>query len=131
MLEERVVGDVEIVPVLDGWRFGYYLGIRQGLAAWAPLLMAHPSWFSTILRYGTEDGWELLRRQPITAAEQRTAAEALGMQARAIYAHWLAERRPSATEVPGPLRRAGPKLGRNDPCHCGSGRKYKHCNGGN
>ncbi|MFW6253016.1 MAG: SEC-C metal-binding domain-containing protein, partial [bacterium] len=19
------------------------------------------------------------------------------------------------------------KLGRNDPCHCGSGRKYKHC----
>ena len=21
----------------------------------------------------------------------------------------------------------GPHLGRNDPCHCGSGRKYKHC----
>ncbi len=20
-----------------------------------------------------------------------------------------------------------PNLGRNDPCHCGSGRKYKHC----
>jgi len=20
-----------------------------------------------------------------------------------------------------------PKLGRNDPCHCGSGKKYKHC----
>lgn len=19
------------------------------------------------------------------------------------------------------------KLGRNDPCHCGSGKKYKHC----
>ena len=23
--------------------------------------------------------------------------------------------------------RAGPKLGRNDPCYCGSGKKYKHC----
>ena len=21
----------------------------------------------------------------------------------------------------------GPHLGRNEPCHCGSGRKYKHC----
>lgn len=27
------------------------------------------------------------------------------------------------------VRRAGPKLGRNDPCHCGSGRKFKQCHG--
>jgi hypothetical protein len=26
-----------------------------------------------------------------------------------------------------PDRRQAPKLGRNDPCFCGSGRKYKHC----
>ncbi|MGD9546689.1 MAG: YecA family protein [Candidatus Krumholzibacteriia bacterium] len=26
-----------------------------------------------------------------------------------------------------PVRRQTPKLGRNDPCHCGSGRKYKNC----
>jgi hypothetical protein len=26
-------------------------------------------------------------------------------------------------------RRAGPKVGRNDPCPCGSGKKYKHCCG--
>lgn len=25
--------------------------------------------------------------------------------------------------------RQGPKLGRNDPCHCGSGKKYKKCHG--
>jgi preprotein translocase subunit SecA len=25
--------------------------------------------------------------------------------------------------------RAGQKIGRNDPCPCGSGRKYKHCHG--
>ena len=23
----------------------------------------------------------------------------------------------------------GPKIGRNDPCPCGSGKKYKHCHG--
>jgi len=26
-------------------------------------------------------------------------------------------------------QRAGPKVGRNDPCPCGSGKKYKHCHG--
>ncbi len=25
------------------------------------------------------------------------------------------------------VRRAGPKIGRNDPCHCGSGKKFKQC----
>ena len=28
------------------------------------------------------------------------------------------------------VRRAVPKVGRNDPCPCGSGRKYKACHGG-
>ena len=27
------------------------------------------------------------------------------------------------------FQRAGKKVGRNDPCHCGSGKKYKHCHG--
>ncbi|NOY82355.1 MAG: preprotein translocase subunit SecA [Kiritimatiellaeota bacterium] len=27
------------------------------------------------------------------------------------------------------VRRAGPKIGRNEPCPCGSGKKYKHCCG--
>ncbi len=28
-----------------------------------------------------------------------------------------------------PYQRSGRKLGRNDPCHCGSGKKFKHCHG--
>jgi len=28
-----------------------------------------------------------------------------------------------------PIRREGDKVGRNDPCPCGSGKKYKHCHG--
>ena len=27
------------------------------------------------------------------------------------------------------VQREGPKVGRNDPCPCGSGKKYKHCHG--
>lgn len=28
-----------------------------------------------------------------------------------------------------PYRRAAPKIGRNDPCFCGSGKKHKKCHG--
>jgi SEC-C motif domain protein len=28
-----------------------------------------------------------------------------------------------------PVKRLEPKLGRNDPCHCGSGKKFKKCHG--
>ncbi|HEX8107714.1 MAG TPA: SEC-C metal-binding domain-containing protein, partial [Kofleriaceae bacterium] len=28
-----------------------------------------------------------------------------------------------------PVRRERPKVGRNDPCPCGSGKKYKKCHG--
>ena len=30
---------------------------------------------------------------------------------------------------PTPLQTEGPRVGRNSPCPCGSGRKYKHCCG--
>lgn len=36
---------------------------------------------------------------------------------------------PQPVPVPQTIRRAEPKIGRNDPCPCGSGRKYKHCHG--
>jgi preprotein translocase subunit SecA len=39
---------------------------------------------------------------------------------------------PAETEVQLPrvtVRRETPKVGRNDPCPCGSGKKYKHCHG--
>jgi preprotein translocase subunit SecA len=28
-----------------------------------------------------------------------------------------------------PTTRDEPKIGRNDPCHCGSGKKFKQCHG--
>jgi preprotein translocase subunit SecA len=34
-----------------------------------------------------------------------------------------------APQPAAPVRRDGPKVGRNDPCPCGSGRKYKKCCG--
>ncbi|OGA49566.1 MAG: preprotein translocase subunit SecA [Betaproteobacteria bacterium RIFCSPLOWO2_12_FULL_62_13] len=35
----------------------------------------------------------------------------------------------AVAEKPRPFVRGGQKVGRNDPCPCGSGKKYKHCHG--
>ena len=35
---------------------------------------------------------------------------------------------PNATMAP-IVKSDAEKIGRNDPCHCGSGKKYKHCHG--
>ncbi len=35
----------------------------------------------------------------------------------------------SGAEHPGTVRNFGAKIGRNDPCPCGSGKKYKACHG--
>ncbi|MGB0685034.1 MAG: SEC-C metal-binding domain-containing protein, partial [Planctomycetota bacterium] len=53
-------------------------------------------------------------------------AEASGLTADA------AEPNPDAvpeTPVPGTFTREQPKVGRNEPCPCGSGKKYKQCHG--
>ena len=36
---------------------------------------------------------------------------------------------PQDFKAPQTIQRNSPKLGRNDPCHCGSGKKFKHCCG--
>lgn len=38
-------------------------------------------------------------------------------------------RAPVEEEKPKPVQHDGPKVGRNDPCPCGSGKKYKKCHG--
>jgi len=47
----------------------------------------------------------------------------LGLYVRALRDPYL----DSAAGKTAPLQAAGAKLGRNDPCPCGSGRKYKKC----
>jgi preprotein translocase subunit SecA len=43
----------------------------------------------------------------------------------------VAERQQAALRVAAMQQpaQAGPRIGRNDPCPCGSGKKYKHCHG--
>ncbi len=45
------------------------------------------------------------------------------------YTHPNEDGSVSQEADPGPLADSLPRVGRNDPCPCGSGRKYKHCHG--
>jgi SEC-C motif-containing protein len=47
-------------------------------------------------------------------------------QFRRVEGQWFYE---DGEVAPKTVVRAGPKIGRNDPCPCGSGKKYKHCHG--
>ena len=47
--------------------------------------------------------------------------------ARNIHAYWRARRAPQ--EKPRQPIHKAPIPGRNDPCPCGSGKKFKHCHG--
>jgi SEC-C motif-containing protein len=61
--------------------------------------------------YGTEDGREVVLHEKAEFARENGA--------------WIYTR--SLREGPAPFKSAAPKAGRNDPCPCGSGKKYKHC----
>ena len=64
------------------------------------------------------------------AAEERPAMTNVRYQ-HTDYDQALDNERPAPAdgEKSQPFVRSGQKVGRNDPCPCGSGKKYKHCHG--
>ena len=54
----------------------------------------------------------------------RNAEEALPDTVARLVDYWSIVRAPPIT-----IRREQPKVGRNDPCPCGSGKKFKQCHG--
>ena len=46
------------------------------------------------------------------------------------YRYFRAQRKADVSAHAPEPRRNGSKVGRNDPCPCGSGKKYKRCCGG-
>src|SRR3954471_20259699 len=128
--------DGATIPVIDEWCVGYYQCITIERAAWAPLMGQHPEWFAVIMLYGTEDGWDELKRRQDSYDQHQVFADSLADSVRNIHRYWLEQRRMQIArgEGPGIIGRRDPirhalKIGRNDPCPCGSSRKYKRCHG--
>jgi uncharacterized protein len=126
-------GDV----IWELWLEGFTAAADLRRDAWAPLLdvggAPTHAWTTLVLLMdiangdpdmGEEDGARL-RSDPTGAI--RTAILALN-------AHRLSSAPQSSatifTEQPNPFAKVG-KIGRNEPCPCGSGKKYKRCCGAN
>ena len=123
------------IPIMDEWCCGFMKGIRLDSEGWLPVLAGKPAWMSTIMLYGTEEGWEALKGKKLSLDEHKALAGGLADTVRKIHALWFEERRQqiAAGDSPGvvrrePVRNPG-KVGRNAPCPCGSGRKFKQCHG--
>jgi len=115
------------IPIIDEWCIGFVQGMALDEEAWRPLLDSEEGedMVFPIMLYGTEAGWEQLRDDPALENRHEEFAAALGDSVIAIMDWWLPARKAKST-----LRREEPKVGRNDPCPCGSGKKFKQCCGG-
>jgi len=118
--------DGSVVSFGQEWALGYLRGVGLREDAWDELL-SDAEWQEDL------DAVELLARGPDdeeSGGEIRDQAvrdeyiETMLGFALDAYDFWAEQRLTPATQ-----RREAPKIGRNDPCPCGSGRKYKQCHG--
>jgi uncharacterized protein len=126
LMLENTLESGETVVVAQGWCWGFMEGMRSQFDAWEPHLdelneLVLP--IAVLARLGDDDP-EL---QGLLDDQEKIArlTEAIAESAAAIYEY-------SRSVADGPLqpyRRQTTKVGRNDPCPCGSGKKYKKCCG--
>ena len=108
------------------WCEGFLLGTQLDSGAWSPLFVSEPTWFSPFMRLGTEDG------RALNAVDENLErwSGAVTPAVISINAFWSKLRYKQQTSAGSQtVVRETPKVGRNDPCSCGSGKKYKKCCG--
>ncbi|NIA52681.1 UPF0149 family protein [Massilia sp. TW-1] len=110
------------------WSDGFLCGFRFDERAWSLLAVGQPTWFAPFMRLGTEDGIAITHKQ----GDAAQWVDAIMPSLLEIAAYWKSRLfMPGDMRTPTPpIVRATPKVGRNDPCPCGSGRKMKKCCGG-
>jgi uncharacterized protein len=115
------------------WARGFMRGVHFHRAAWEELFVDElygPLVPILALAYEHDPDPEMRPYKDGINAERREKL-ILGATAgvKAIYEYFGPERRRIAAELGRARPRAERKIGRNDSCGCGSGKKYKHCCG--
>lgn len=120
-------------PKGNEWAEGFLEGMSLGGEGWRALALdeARNDLLLPVFILGHEhDSDPQLRPEPITAEMRLELLGELTAVLPDIYRHFeLLRREASLPPESRPARRTGPKIGRNDPCPCGSGRKFKQCCG--
>jgi preprotein translocase subunit SecA len=101
------------------------IGLR-GYAQEKPIVVYKKEGFEMFMAMRSrveEDVLEKLFLIQIVKEEKVREIEQPSKQTRLVLSHG------SRQQAPEPVRKKGPDVGRNDPCPCGSGKKYKKCHG--
>jgi uncharacterized protein len=112
----------ELILIVEDWCVGYMRGVDLGY--WPILPEEMDSFLYAIALHGSEAHYDLL--DTLTQEEHQETAMQIGSAVLKLHQYYLAQRSPSPSSRP-TIVRSGPKVGRNDPCPCGSGKKFKQC----
>jgi uncharacterized protein len=112
--------------IIDEWCTGFMRGVQLDAKAWDSLFQSEEdaALLTPMILYGTGTGQEQLEKNPDLKARHEQLADAMGICVIGIRDYWLPKRKTAST-----MRRETSKVGRNDLCPCGSGKKYKKCCG--
>ncbi len=120
LFHTRSVGD-ETITIVDEWCYGFL----RGVDLWGPLPTPDTATMEDCLKnirlFTTDAGFDQVKG--MSYEEIETHQQQIELDARRLFRYFLAQRKHSVN----PVVRAAPKIGRNDPCSCGSGKKYKKC----
>lgn len=118
--------DGEALIDAEAWCWGFWEGMELRPGSWEPVW---DSEVAELMRPIYLLGADEIDESELQEVEDPRKAHGLALQIEAnipaIYRFWL-PRRKGAVET---LVREEPKVGRNDDCPCGSGKKYKKCCG--
>ncbi|MDZ5455196.1 YecA/YgfB family protein [Azohydromonas lata] len=113
----------------NDWAHGFMRGMQARPGSWNELIASDKDGGCVVpmmMLVHEHDPDPGMRPPPIDAQKRREVIATMIAGATQCYRHFESARRAGAAG-PAPLRRHVPKIGRNEPCPCGSGRKYKHC----
>ena len=83
-----------------------------------------------MMLYHEHDGDPKMRPKPISPEQRENVIAHMAAGLVGAYRYFRSQREAYAHTTFAPeTRRNGSKVGRNDPCPCGSGKKYKKCCG--
>lgn len=119
--ERKVKG--KSYTIVDEWCEGYRRGVSLAAEAWDDGGQEMAILLTPIFAFTQSTHW---RGHDFSDDETANIQRAIAPNAREIHAYWLSRRErylPSSRSV----SRSQPRVGRNDPCPCGSGKKYKKC----
>ncbi len=113
--------DQKTYTIVDEWCEGFLRGINL----WQPISSSDAIVLEKALEpirlFATEHGFEKLEKMTEEEIEKnQNKIESVTFD---LFDHFFQQRK----ELTAPVIRSEPKIGRNEPCPCGSGKKFKKC----